>query len=82
MYNYDIKEERGERRQLKNQIITHPKFYIQGSTYLFRSDPQEGMVGERCKSPPPSYPQLGFWVQNAIQIQENSVQFNTFWSKI
>ena len=60
MYNYDVKEERGERRQLKNQIITHPKFYIQGSTYLFRSDPQEGMVGERCKSPPPPIPNWDF----------------------
>ena len=25
---------------------------------------------------------LGVWTQNAIRIQENSVQFLTFWSKI
>ena len=55
-----------------------------GLNYLFRSDPQrfrekfqqfEGM-GERCKLP------LGVSSQNAIQMQENHVQFNTFWSKI
>ena len=59
-------------------------FNLQGSNYLFRSDPQrfrekfqqlEGM-GESCKPPIAS---LG---PNAIQIQENSVQFNNIWSKI
>ena len=34
-------------------------------------------VWESAVSPP-----LGVWGQNTIQIQENSVQFNTFWSKI
>ena len=57
-------------------------YILQGSNHLFRSDPRrfrekfqqlEGM-GERCK---PSV-----WGQNAIQMQENSAQFNTFWSKI
>ena len=32
------------------------------------------VMGERCK--------LGVWDQNAIQMEENSLQFNTFWSKI
>ena len=54
------------------------------SNYLFRSDlwrfreklqQLEGM-GVHCKLP------LGVWGQNAIQMQENSVQFNNFWSKI
>ena len=35
----------------------------------------EGM-GERCKLP------LGVWGLNATQMQENSVQFNIFWSKV
>ena len=51
----------------------------QGSNYRqrFRETFQqlEGM-GE-CFKPP-----LGVWGQNAIQMHENSVQFNTFWNKI
>ena len=58
--------------------------YWQGSNYLFRSDPRRFMekfqqlegMGERCKLP------LGVWGLNAIQMQENSVQFIIFWSKV
>ena len=63
--------------------ISHINIRCAGFEYLFRSDPQrfrekfqqfKGM-GECCK------PALGVWSENAIQIQDNSVQFNTFWSK-
>ena len=66
----------------KDKVETH--VLLQGSNYLFRSDPQrfretfqqlEGI--EECCKPP-----IGGLDQNAIRIQENSIHFNTFWSKI
>ena len=56
-----------------------------GLNYLFRSYlwkfswsfQQVGDIREHC-----TLPLLGIWCQNAIQMQENSVQFNTFWCDI
>ena len=61
-----------------NHKIAEWSFMIsQSSNYLFRSDLQKfsgyEWMGECRKAP------IGFG-QNAIQMQENSVQFDTFWS--
>ena len=76
------------RQPLKNLKADHipPNFLkaVQGLNYLFRRDPRrfrekfQQLDGMGSALSPP----LGVWGQNAIQMQENSVQFNTFWSKI
>ena len=65
-------------------ICNNTAVIIQGSNFLFRSDPRgfrekfQQLEGRGCAVSPP----LGVWSQNAIQMLENSVQSNTFWSKI
>ena len=60
--------------------IINTAVIVQGSNFLFRSDPQrfrekfQQVEGRGSVVSPP----LGVWSQNAIQMLENSVQFNTF----
>ena len=70
-------------RKLTTERYEKYNFAIRGSNYLFRSDPLrfrekfKQRVWGSAVSPP-----LGVWGQNAMQMQENSVQFILFWSKI